>query len=132
MSRVFADTFYWLALLNVRDGSHEKARRLSKEVRGRVTTSQAVLIEVMDALCNPPHRGPVHRFWRAVHDDPGVVVVRFDEALLEQAAAMFLTRGDKGWSMTDCISFAIMTNRGIGEALTMDHHFQQAGFRILF
>lgn len=34
--------------------------------------------------------------------------------------------------MTDCLSFVIMQDRGIIEALTTDEHFQQAGFRALW
>jgi predicted nucleic acid-binding protein len=44
---------------------------------------------------------------------------------------MYIARTDKDWSLTDCISFSIMENRGITDALTADHHFQQAGFKTL-
>ena len=40
-------------------------------------------------------------------------------------------RKDKDWSLTDCLSFAVMHARDLSEALTGDHHFQQAGFRAL-
>ena len=40
-------------------------------------------------------------------------------------------RPDKSWSLTDCISFVVMTERGISDALTGDHHFVQARFRAL-
>jgi predicted nucleic acid-binding protein len=49
----------------------------------------------------------------------------------EQGLALFSRRMDKSWSLTDCISFQIMQARGIREALTGDHHFQQAGFAAL-
>ncbi len=132
MNRIFADSFYWIALLNIEEDAHAQARGLAGRFRGRIVTSQAVLIEVMDALCSPPYRAVAHRFWRTVREDPGVVVVRFDDAMLDRAAAMFQTRSDKRWSLTDCLSFAIMADRGIEEALTMDHHFRQAGFRTSF
>jgi predicted nucleic acid-binding protein len=45
---------------------------------------------------------------------------------------LFATRPDKSWSLTDCISFAVMTDRGLYEALPADHHFEQAGFRAIF
>jgi hypothetical protein len=41
------------------------------------------------------------------------------------------SRRDKDWSLTDCISFVVMNAEGIGEALTADHHFEQAGFEAL-
>jgi predicted nucleic acid-binding protein len=55
-----------------------------------------------------------------------------EEPLLRQAAALYKKYSDKAWSLTDCISFVIMRERGITEALTSDHHFEQAGFRIHF
>jgi uncharacterized protein len=45
--------------------------------------------------------------------------------------ALYGRRPDKAWSLTDCISFEVMTERGITEALTSDHHFMQAGFQAL-
>jgi predicted nucleic acid-binding protein len=132
MTRVFADAFYWLAVLNVNDSFHAQAAVLSRQVAGWIVTSQAVLIEVMDALCRPPYRTLAYRFWREVSQDRGVVIVGFEPDAVERAASMFLTRADKPWSMTDCLSFVIMADRGITEALTGDRHFQQAGFRTLF
>jgi predicted nucleic acid-binding protein len=39
---------------------------------------------------------------------------------------------DKNWSFTDCISFIVMEQEGLIDALTGDHHFEQAGFNALF
>jgi predicted nucleic acid-binding protein len=47
------------------------------------------------------------------------------------ARTFFSVRPDKEWSLTDCISFVVMNERGITDALTSDHHFEQAGFQIL-
>lgn len=51
--------------------------------------------------------------------------------LFDEALTLYAGRLDKGWSLTDCASMAIMTRRGITEALTSDHHFEQAGFKVL-
>lgn len=47
-------------------------------------------------------------------------------------AWLFASRADKAWSLTDCISFRVMAERGLSDALTADHHFEQAGFREVF
>jgi len=44
---------------------------------------------------------------------------------------LFKQRKDKEWGLVDCLSFIVMQNRGITDALTADTHFQQAGFRAL-
>ena len=44
---------------------------------------------------------------------------------------MYKLMDDKQWSLVDCVSFVVMRERGIGAALTTDHHFVQAGFTAL-
>jgi predicted nucleic acid-binding protein len=130
MSEVFADSFYWLALLNRRDQFHSEVMkcRLDKPV----VTSAAVLLEVMDALCLQQWRSIAFRFWNRIATSGNPILVPFSESLLERAVVLFGQRLDKDWSLTDCISFVLMQDRGIHEVLTADHHFEQAGFRILF
>jgi hypothetical protein len=60
------------------------------------------------------------------------VVVEFDPSIYQTGFELFESRSDKDWSLTDCISFTVMTQRGLSEALTADHHFTQAGFRAVF
>jgi predicted nucleic acid-binding protein len=59
-------------------------------------------------------------------------VVGYDARVYQAGFGLFAARPDKAWSLTDCISFAVMRERGLSEALTGDHHFEQAGFRALF
>jgi predicted nucleic acid-binding protein len=44
---------------------------------------------------------------------------------------ILLSRPDKEWPLTDCISFVVMRRYDIVDALTADHHFEQAGFNLL-
>jgi predicted nucleic acid-binding protein len=44
---------------------------------------------------------------------------------------LYSNRLDKDWGVIDCLSFVIMQERNLTEALTSDHHFEQAGFKIL-
>jgi hypothetical protein len=63
--------------------------------------------------------------------NPAVVIVGHDEHLYEAGIELYRARADKEWSLTDCISFVVMEERGIADALTGDHHFEQAGFQAL-
>jgi predicted nucleic acid-binding protein len=129
VSAAFADTYYWLALLNPDDPWHDKV--LAFETPETLVMTEAIVLEVMDALSNPKTRPLAQRFWQAVTANPAVTVVPVDSALLHRGAAHYLARSDKGWSLTDCISFLAMEDRGITDALTGDRHFEQAGFKAL-
>ncbi len=64
--------------------------------------------------------------------NPQVTIIPPDEALFDEGTTLYRDRPDKDWSLTDCISFLVMDREGITDALTGDHHFEQAGFNILF
>ena len=62
---------------------------------------------------------------------PAVVWEREENASLDAAVTSNGFHSFKEWSLTDCISFVVMSREGVAEALTGDHHFEQAGFRTL-
>ena len=64
--------------------------------------------------------------------DPLFEVVGYVPSVYQGGFDLFANRLDKAWSLTDCISFHVMSVRGLTEALTADHHFEQAGFRTIF
>lgn len=130
--RRFADTFYFLALLSPRDAAHEDAVELGQTLPGEIVTTDAVLIELADAMSSPYDRDIAAATIQAVWDDPAFNVRSIDRDLMRQAVALYASRADKDWGLTDCISFVVMREEQIIEALTADTHFQQAGFRILF
>ena len=131
MTEVFADSFYWIALLNPADAFHKAALRTP--VSGQIVTSLAVQMEVLDAFATTSSLRPsALHFWQCTTHDPQVTVIPLDPALLDRAMELLKARMDKAWSFTDCISFEIMRQRGIVQALSADHHFRQAGFQTLF
>jgi predicted nucleic acid-binding protein len=60
-----------------------------------------------------------------------VTVIRLTPELFERAFALYSAHRDKEWGLTDCVSFVVMREKGIADALTSDRHFVQAGFRAL-
>jgi predicted nucleic acid-binding protein len=91
-----------------------------------------VLTEVGDALSAPVNRPAFLRLYRRLSMNSATEVVPPTIDLLEREIDLYERRPDKEWSLTDCISFVVMSERGLTEALTGDHHFEQAGFRALF
>jgi len=73
-------------------------------------------------------RAPVLDFVDKLQKNPLVEVVYVDEGLHQSALEFLRRRLDKTWSLCDAVSFLLMQQRGIIEALTTDHHFEQAGF----
>jgi predicted nucleic acid-binding protein len=131
MKAVFADTFYFLALLNERDAAHKQAVAASRTPGLTVTTTEFVLLELADALCQPHQRNEVLALWNVVETDPAFRLVRVTTELIQRGTELYRERPDKEWPLTDCISFVVMQRHELTEALTADHHFEQAGFKAL-
>ncbi len=129
---VFADTFALIAWLNPRDQAHAKVVAYLDGFTGRLVTTEWVLMELADALSAPQARATAVSFLRAVRTDPLFDVVGYVPAVYQAGFDLFAARPDKAWSLTDCISFAVMSDRGLIDALTADHHFEQAGIRAVF
>lgn len=132
MTPLFADTFFWLAYLNPRDSSHSAASEWLDQFDGTIITTEWVLVEVADAMSDPKNRSAFVEFVRALRSDTAVSILDEGPDLRERGFELFANRPDKKWSLTDCISFTAMTEHGIQEALTGDHHFEQAGFVAIF
>ena len=131
MSRVFADTFYFLALVNRRDAAHAQAVKLGGRPDLDLLTTSWVLTEVVDALATPGHRAVAAALVRKLQRDAHITIVVATQDWFDRGLELFEARNDKAWTLTDCISFAVMHSFGLTEALTADRHFEQAGFRAL-
>ena len=132
MMAVFADTYFFIAVLNPRDGAHGSASiYIEPDLEQPLLTTTWVLAEVGDAMATTgANRAAFADLYRLLDSLPVVEIVSGDQ-WLARGLHLYEHRPDKVWSLTDCISFVVMTNRGLTEALTGDHHFEQAGFRAL-
>jgi predicted nucleic acid-binding protein len=131
MSNVYADAFFFLALLNKRDQWHQQAVEIIGATAGPIVTSQWVLAEVADAFSKPPDRPLFAKLLELIAADERIQVIGASNPQFQRGVELYLRRPDKSWSLTDCISFVIMKQRNIHEALTGDQHFEQAGFILL-
>jgi predicted nucleic acid-binding protein len=132
--RVFADTSYWIALLNPRDELHRKALDVSeRNPLDEIVTSEMVLAELLNSFGDrgPRLRQAAAKAVEALRSNRMVVIRSQTHEQFEAALLRYHEMADKSWSMTDCASFLIMEEEGIRAALTHDKHFMQAGFEAL-
>lgn len=128
MNRVFADAFYFFAILNPGDAAHERARAYASQHHEPIVTTAWVLTELADGLAATQKRHVFAQLVARLQADPDTDIVPPGEELMARGTILYDLRRDKKRSLTDCISFVVMQDLGIQEALTGDHHFEQAGF----
>jgi len=133
MKQVFADTGFWIALLNPKDRWYEKAIAINKELeieKTTIVTSELVLIELLNFFGTFPSniRQRTGLLVQNIQSHSTITIVSQTSLLFSKALELYLQRPDKQWSLTDCSSFLIMKELQITEALAHDKHFQQAGF----
>jgi uncharacterized protein len=131
MKRVFADTAYYLALTNLHDQHSAAAATFTSQFSGAFVTTLWVLLEVANFLGRGPNRALFCELYKDLTSDDRVTIVPADQIVFERGIALYAKRLDKQWSLTDCISFVVIQDYQLVEAATTDHHFKQAGFKVL-
>lgn len=130
--RLFLDTAFIQALLNPRDDYHNQAKQLFPRIRAasEVWITEAIFAEVGNALSAFNRNGAV-QFIQQCYRTDNIRIISVDTELLIQALTLYQSRPDKTWGLTDCISFVVMQQQSLADAVTGDRHFVQAGFRAL-
>ena len=133
MPDIFADTAGWGHLVDPTQAYHGHAAtiyRHARQERRTFITTNYILTELVALLISPLRipRPKIIAFIEGLKTSPYVDILHVDPTLDAQAWRLFTERPDKEWSLVDCTSFVVMRQRGIPEALTTDHHFEQAGF----
>lgn len=134
MSEVFLDTSFAIALSATSDQNHARAIDLANQLEKsgtRLVTMQAILLEIGNALSKQRYRSAGIQLLESLVADPNVEIISLSNDLYSTAFDLFRHRLDKEWGLIDCLSFVVMQERGIVEALTADDHFNQAGFQAL-
>lgn len=131
MTTAFADTFYFLALLDSREERHHRAVEFARDPHLYLVTTEWVPTEFADAYSHPKDRADFVALYRSLLNHPGVKIISAETSLFQRGVELFEQRQDKEWSLTDCLSFVVMRDEGVTNALTGDRHFEQAGFAAL-
>lgn len=108
---LFADTFYWVALINPRDAFHARVTSFNSNLgAARVVTTDEVLTELLNwySRFGPRWRGEAAALVHDLRSDPVVDVLPQTRADFDAALALYEARPDKGYSLTDCRSMLAM------------------------
>lgn len=133
MNKIFVDTSGWGSLVDVLQQFHEETKTIylsAKQNGSRLVTTNYVVAELVALLSSPlriPRRQSI-KFIESIKSSALVDIVHIDEDLDAKSWDLLKNRADKNWSLVDCSSFVVMQENKIVEALTTDHHFEQAGF----
>jgi uncharacterized protein len=132
MTAVFADTWFFQAMLSEHDAHHAAVLTYLDAQDDFIITTRWVLAETANAMGGSAFRDQAARFLQAAEDDASLMIVGGSDDLYRRGLKLYVERPDKTWSLTDCISFVVMEEHRLSDALTGDHHFEQAGFKAIF
>jgi len=133
-SELFIDTSGFYALLVRGDDRHEQAldlMRHASERRDRFVTTDYVLDETATLFMARAYVKLLPRFFESVFQSMACRVIWMDAERFDQTRGTFLKNARRRWSFTDCMSFSVMREFRLREALTKDAHFRAAGFTAL-
>lgn len=128
---ILVDTSFFVAMLDRRDALHARARAWAARLVEPLITTEYILWETANFASATAHRVRVRDLVSEVLDSAMFEVIDASRALTLAGLELYGRRSDQSWSLTDCVSFVVMRERGLRRALTHDHHFQQAGFEAL-
>lgn len=134
MDEVFLDTSHAIALASPADKFHQRAATVVQEInraKVNVVTTRGVMLEIGNAFASVQRRKVGIALLDSLEQDPRINILPVTDELYRKAVTLYRNRPDKAWGLVDCVSFVVMRERGINDALTSDLHFAQAGFRAL-
>ncbi len=125
---IFVDTGWLLGLINPADQHRRASTAALRDVTGPLLTTSYVLVELWNGCSQPKLRQSCGKTLDALVGNVRLEVVHVSPHLHAVGLDLYRARPDKAWSLTDCVSFVLMRERGVWEALAFDAHFGQAGF----
>lgn len=131
MNPIFVDTSAWFAVVSRRDRDHTACEQFLRENQRLLLTTDYIVDETATLVqARIDHRTAV-RFIDRIQASQLVQMLYLEPHHINEALTLFRNRPDKGWSVTDCTSFAAMQLKGLDTAFALDEHFRQAGFQVV-
>jgi predicted nucleic acid-binding protein len=108
MKPVFADTGFFLALVNARDQYHQTATSLNASLVTPLLTTAWVLLEFANAIATSRARSEFGSTLARLRSERDAEIIAPSPELFDRDCELYTSRSDKEWSLTDCISFVVM------------------------
>lgn len=128
---IFVDTGFLLALAQPKDALHARALEWAGYLSEPFLVTEYILVETVNNLSKRADRLRAYSILEMISQDANYTIIHASPELFAAGLRLHGDRPDKEWSLTDCISFQLMRERGISRALAYDIHFEQAGFEAL-
>lgn len=125
---LLVDTSGLLCYVYKSEPQHQQAVQILDASNQNLTHNYVLAEFVALALVRRFPRLATLTFITDLLENPDINTVWVDEALHRAAVELLMARQDKTYSLCDAVSFVLMRQRGITEALTTDRHFEQEGF----
>ena len=132
--RLFLDSSYAIALSNKLDNFHQQSLDIAQAIEQsklQIITTRAVLLEIGNSLSRPPNRTDAIQLLEYLEQDSQTTIVSLSEDIYSAAWKIYSRYHDKEWGLVDCVSFVVMRDFKLRQALTADTHFEQTGFQAL-
>ena len=121
MKQIFADTFYWVALINPQDNWHQRAREVTSSLKNvKLVTTDEVLVELLNFMSvrGANRKRRTVEFIDNLLQNPRLQVIPQNRESFLQGFELYRRRPDKEYSLTDCISMTVMQRLKISQVLT--------------
>ncbi len=126
---IFADSSFWVGVLNPRDDHHDEAAALWHErADASVITTNLVRGETWIVLRRRGSHQMAVKFLDLLDSSRRVSVVHVDPVLESEALRWLRRHDEREYSFVDATSFAVMRDLRLREALAFDGDFSANGF----
>lgn len=125
---MLVDTSGFLCLLHKDEPQHAAAVAIYDAARAPLTHNYVLAEFVPLAQVRGLPREKSLTFSESILTDGAIEIIWVDESLHNKAVELLQARQDKTYSLCDAVSFIVMRERGMTDALTTDKHFEQENF----
>jgi len=124
---IFVDTSAWYAFVDKSDRDHASAVELAKKLNQPLITGNYIFDETLTLLKVRLGANVAINFGQKLWNQEVATLIRVSEKDETRAWELFIHYEDKGFSFTDCTSFALMERLEIKTVFAFDEHFLQYG-----